>query len=115
MNIKTISIVRWIARTTGAILLLIIAAFVIGEGFPNPAALPLNEFIIFVVLTFMEIGVVIAFKWELPGGVLIIAGYLVFALIEKKLIAGPLFPAFFIVGVLFLLCWWMDRKRIIKG
>lgn len=88
----------------------IIAAFAIGEGFPNPATLPLNEFIMFIVLTFMEIGVVIAFKWELPGSIMIIAGYLAFALIEKKLIAGPLFPVFFVVGILFLLCWWMEKK-----
>jgi len=110
MNTKTISIIRWIARVTGAALLLIIAAFAIGEGFPNPAALPLNEFLMFVVLTFMEIGVVIAFKWELPGGLMIITGYLVFAFIEKKLLAGPVFPVFFIVGILFLLCWWLEKK-----
>ena len=112
---KNINTLRWIARVTGGILLLLIFAFMIGEGFPNLTNLTVDEQKVMAALFSMEVGIIVAFRWELTGSILTIAGYLFFAYVEKNIIIGPVFPLFFFVGVLFLFCWWIDKKRAIKG
>jgi len=112
---KNINTLRWIARITGGILLLLILTFMIGEGFPNPINLTVDEQKAMAALFMMEVGIIVAFKWELPGSILAIAGYLFFAFIEKNIIIGPVFPFFFIVGALFLFCWWLDKRQVVKS
>ena len=99
----------------GGILLLLILAFLIGEELPHPTILTVDEQKLFAALFAMVAGILVALKWELQGSILTIVGYLFFALVEKKIIIGPVFPLFFIVGVLFLFCWWIDKKRVVKG
>lgn len=112
---KNINTLRWITRIAGGLLLLLMLAFVIGEGFPHPTTLTVDEQKLFTALFAMAAGIFVAFKWELQGSILTIVGYLFFAFFERKLIIGPVFPFFFIVGVLFLFCWWVDQKRVING
>ncbi len=110
MESKNISIVRWFARITGALLLILIAIFIIGEGFPNPMTLSQDELLLFIAVSTMEIGVILAFKWELPGCLLIIGGYVFFVIVERNILPGPVFPIFFLVGILYLFCWWKSSK-----
>ena len=110
MELKIINIIRWIARITGALLLILIAVFAIGEGFPNPMTLSREELLLFIAVSTMEIGLLLAFKWELPGSLLIIGGYIFFVIVERNILPGPIFPIFFLVGLFYLFCWWRSRK-----
>ena len=110
ITLKTVDILRWIARITGVLLLILIVIFIIGEGFPNPMTLNQQEFLVFIAVLMMEIGTILAFKWELPGSLLIIGGYIFFVIVDKDVLPGPVFPIFFLVGILYLFCYWKSKK-----
>jgi len=104
--IKTI---RWVARITGALLLILISVFVFAEGFPNPVMLTNVELYLLIGMCTMIVGAIVAFKWELPGGLLLLGGYLFFIIVDGNLLPGPVFPIFPLVGLLYLIYWWRSR------
>jgi len=103
---KFLRIVRLAARVLSAFLLFIIFLFFFGEGFPNPTTLTAKELLLFAALIIMAAGLIISVKRELHGGVITIIGYLFFAVVNKSVVAGPIFPMFFVVGLLYIFHWW---------
>ncbi|MGO8748662.1 MAG: hypothetical protein ACLQNE_22050 [Thermoguttaceae bacterium] len=110
MKLPILSVVRWLARIIGTLILLLIAAFAIGEGLPNPFAQPLNVNLLFAALLTMVMGLVLAWKWERLGGFLILGGFAFFAIvnhgIKLNLALGPMLA----LGLLYLGCGWTARK-----
>jgi hypothetical protein len=82
MAIKTVSIIRWLARIIGTFLFLGLMAFVIGEGLPNPAKLSLPELIGFLAMFLIVAGLLLGWKWERLGGLLNIIGVAAFLTLE---------------------------------
>jgi len=107
---KYLKIIRLIARVLSAFLLFIVLLFLLGEGVPNPVSLSQKELLLFIAFFLMGAGIIISLRRELYGGVLSIIGYVIFAIINKTIFAGPIFPFFFIVGLLNLIHWWKSGR-----
>ena len=110
---RIISILRWLTRLMGVLLILVIILFALGEHLPNPSILTLEEKLEFIALFIMLAGLIFAWKYEAYGGLTVIAGYIFFCIIERKILGQGVFFIFPVVGLSFLLCWW--RTKAIKA
>jgi hypothetical protein len=99
---------RWIARIMGTLMALFYLAFVVGEGPPPLFRLGLQQNLHFLGLTALFLGLLLAWKWDLWGGLIPLAGFvLLFAVDARSMGRGlALFLAPLAVAVLSLLCWW---------
>jgi hypothetical protein len=103
-ELKVITVLRWIARIMGTLLLLLIATIAIGEGFPNPLAQPLDVILLFAAMLTMVVGLIVAWKWEGVGGLLILGGFTFFAIVNHGIQLNLAFGPILVVGMLYLLC-----------
>jgi hypothetical protein len=78
----------------------------------------LRETALGVTLFTILAGLAIGWKWEGLGSVLILGGFVVFAIVNgdtRSLEPYPLHNPFFgflITGLLFLFCWWRTHRKI---
>jgi len=111
MNTKYVTIIRWTARIAGLMLIGLVVLMLFADGPPNPFDLTDKELQLFSAMIIMTVGLVIAYKREILGGLLATGGYIFFAVAEGSLDNGPIFPIFFIIGALYLYCGWKDKKE----
>jgi len=100
---------RWAARIIGAFVVLLIVAFAIGEGVPNPLQQSIAVNLSFLALLVMLAGIVVAWKREEIGGALIIAGFGCFAAINRGVLMNAVFLPMLLTGLLFLLCSYAEK------
>ena len=103
--------VRWIGRILSVLLLGLMVVLAIGEAKPEH----LREMVLGNALFTILVGLVIAWKWEGLGSLLILGGFAVFAIVNgsRTFMFHPLhnpFYAFLITGLLFSFCWWRTRR-----
>lgn len=100
-------LIRWFARTTGVLLILLVAVFAIGEGHP-----PLKNLLTWCLLATLA-GFGMGWKWEGLGGALSVCGTTLFYLwnyhLSGKFPGGFAFPLFFVPGILFLASWLIEK------
>lgn len=72
---------RWIARLSGAFLVMAIVSIAIGEGMPNPFTQPLDVQTGFLSLAIWMAGILAAWRWELGGSIVSLAGWLTFVVV----------------------------------
>jgi len=111
---RIINLLRWLTRILGILLIFVIVLFAVGEGLPNPLALTANEQLGLVALIIMLAGLILAWKFEGMGGLLVIIGYIFFCIIERQILRQGVFFIFPVVGLSFLLCWRRTRKAKTK-
>ena len=111
---RIINLLRWLTRILGILLIFVIVLFAVGEGLPNPLALAANEQLGLVALIIMLAGLILAWKFEGMGGLLVIIGYIFFCIIERQILRQGVFFIFPVVGLSFLLCWRRTRKAKTK-
>jgi hypothetical protein len=70
------SMCRWTARVVGTLFVLSIVSIAVGERMPNPFTQPMWDQVIFLALALIMIGILIGWRWELPGGVISLSGFL---------------------------------------
>jgi len=110
---------RWTVRVVSLALVALLVLIGVGESWNSPipwTRLSPLDLAMFVALGLALFGLLIAWRWELTGALLNIAGTTLFTLgiIAKR---GLQFKFFWIEGALagfgfvFLLCWWSDRRR----
>jgi len=112
---KTVLVTRWIARVLATALFLLIVVFVVGEGPPSMAQLTTQEQMMFGALFVMLLGTLIGWKREVWGGILLVAGFLSFCLVDN--LGGRAFQAgvwitfspFALTGLLYLIVAWAAR------
>jgi hypothetical protein len=111
--------VRWTARGVGTALLALVLAFFIGESLagesaPNPLTLSLTENFLLLAMLVTLVGIVVAWRWEIFGGVLIVGSALLFAAINAIVSGywrfGVFEPLFIAVGLLFLWIGWRTAR-----
>jgi hypothetical protein len=107
---KLLKNIRIAARILSAFLLFIVLLFLFGEGVPNPVMLTTKELLLFAALIVMGAGLIISLKRELYGGLITILGYIFFAVINKSILAGPIFPLFLVAGLLYIFHWWKSGR-----
>ncbi|HKE26091.1 MAG TPA: hypothetical protein VKB88_27230 [Bryobacteraceae bacterium] len=98
---RAANVVCWAARIGGLLFALLFLAFVIGEGLPpwSPHALGWLA---------INLGLLIAWKWEGLGGVITLAGYILFFFVDPHFLAylwRPLTAVPAVAGALHILCW----------
>ena len=100
---KLATTLRWIARIWSLGSIGIVLLFALGEGF-NPAALQFKEELLFLCFPFaVLIGLALAWKWPVAGGMLSIVGLLGFYFLH--LVFADQFPAGFAFIVIALPGW----------
>jgi hypothetical protein len=94
----------------------LIAILAIGEGGPNPLQVSLRENLLGSALLAMLIGQIVAWKWEGIGGLLILGGFALFAIVnpgvrlnQSLVVVGP----WLVTGLLYLICWWRTPRTIV--
>jgi hypothetical protein len=110
-----VTILRWAARTIGTALLVLIAAFAIGGGVPNPLHGSLPENLLTVGFLTMIVGQVVAWKWEGTGSLLILGGFALFAIVNHGVPLNIVFDPWLVTGLLHLICWWRSGETHSKG
>jgi hypothetical protein len=129
---RIVTVARWAGRILSILLLWLIVVLAFGavkhgpyiqpqQGTTIAAAHPTTEpdypretslgIALFTILA----GLVVAWKWEGLGSLLILGGFAAFTLVNgsRTFTFQPLcnpFYAFLITGLLFLYCWWRTRK-----
>lgn len=103
-------ILRWTARLLSVVLVALFCVFFLGEGHPPFFALSVQTMeSSFLMLSLM--GLLVAWRYEVFGGMLGMAGCVGFYLTDfaasgyHRLPGGWVFPLLFITPVLYLLAW----------
>ena len=104
MALLLTSVLRWTARVIGILILLTIVALAIGEGGPNPFRISLRENLLGLGLLPMIGGIVVGWKWEGIGGLLILGGFAFFAIVNHRLSLNVVTVPWLLAGLLYLGC-----------
>ena len=107
----TVPIVRWIARTLSALILLFWGYFIVAHLFGTAAQssrpLTARDFVQFAMVVFWLAGLAVAWRWELAGAVIALAAAMIGGLINPQAVTLGLVPS--LPAGLFLFCWWRNR------
>jgi len=111
---------RWLARILSIISIGLVIMLALGEGL-NPLQLTLREWVLFLFLLGILLGMIVAWRWEGLGGGITVGSLAAFYLAHRLFSPGfPRGPWFLIIatpGFLFLLCWlwtssnWLRRRQ----
>jgi hypothetical protein len=112
-------VIRWAARVVGTLLVALFIFMLVGYSLSGDffPIFHLNtvETLETIAVLMSLTGVGIAWRWELPGGLMVLAGGLFFNLVES-IDRGNLDPVWFatvfmVVGVLFVLAWYLAGRQ----
>ena len=106
---------RWAARIAGTAMLGLIIFVGAGEirsgqGLPNPFDQPPGVAIEVIGFVACLGGLIIAWRWARLGGVLVLAGILIFHIVECKMWLNWVFLVLELVGFAHLCVWALDRR-----
>ena len=112
---KTICILRWTTRILGILIALLFIVFFLGEtDFSQPPRVTTAEtFMILCIPIMLLIGILVAWKREVMGGMIIVMSILLFnivAMISEGFSFELEFGVFLSVGLLFIICGVADRR-----
>ncbi len=122
-NLHVISLViRWVARVMGSLLaalfIFMFAGYALAGEFIPIFRLTLPETLEMIAVLIALIGVGIAWRWELTGGVMVFSAGLMFMLVEsiESRSFDPIWFAtvFMVVGVLFVLAWYLAGRSQVE-
>lgn len=107
-------VLRWTARTIGAMILAFVLLHLISEGLPKVGRIALLEGLLWAGFVLSLVGFALLWKWELVGGVVVLSGIVLFYAmsfaISGKFPDGWVFPLFFLPGILSIVSWSIDRR-----
>lgn len=117
-QLKSVKVVRWIARIASGLAAGVILLFFIGEGLSEGRAplaqLSTRESTLMVAFALVWLGLVAGWRWELLGGLLTIVGLGTFYLLDYAFSGTfPRGPYFFLLAspsLLFLACGLWARR-----
>ncbi|RXQ91474.1 hypothetical protein EO244_12030 [Ancylomarina salipaludis] len=114
-NLFTI-IFRWLARLLGIFLFLFFAWFAIEFGIDDPSKMNPHLMKLFYSHMLMMFALVLVWRFELLGGLILIVAYSYFSIINHTFWTNPIYPIFFLIGLLHLLSWFFRYgMRVFKG
>ena len=105
-----LNIFCWLVKGLGLAVLLLILAIFIGEGPPNPFKLTARELVLMFFFLTIWIGLALSVWRQLIGGIVIIAGIGSFTIIGG-MGHSWVFYAFWLMGILNILCWWLKKLQ----
>lgn len=119
-GVKTVRVVRWIARGSSGIAAALILLIFVGEGsvggFRPLLHLTIRESAMMVAFFAMWLGLLLGWKWELIGALLTICGTAAFYLLDYAFSGtfprGPFFIFLAAPSLLFLYCGLQTRGEV---
>ena len=100
-----IAVSRWTARTIGIPLFGLLVVLTMGDGVPNPLTASWRENLFGTVVLMMLFGLILAWKWEGVGGLLILGGLVLFAAANEPALLSIVLTPWLVTGLLYLACW----------
>ena len=91
------TIFRWTARVVGTVLVGLTLFIAIGEGMPNLFKQPFVIQIGFLALALVLSGILLAWRWEFLGGIMSLAGWVLFIVVVRVSLRHSVF--FILLGV----------------
>jgi len=117
MNTRLLATVfRWIARIIGTVLVGLALILAMGEGVPNLFTQPFLIQLGFLALALALSGILLAWRWEFPGGIISLVGWVLFIVAEKVHWRHSLFfillavPSLLFLGSSFLRRYYENHK-----
>lgn len=98
---------RWTARTIVIPLFGLVVVLVFGDGVPDPLKASLQQNLLGIVVVLMLVGLIVAWKWEGVGGLLMLGSLALFAVATQGLLLNIVLVPWLVTGLLYLVCWWM--------
>jgi hypothetical protein len=107
-----ITLVRWVAHILSALVLFFFAVMFGGELMQGrtPDLKP-QEILIFAALAVQLIGLLIAFRKQTAGGLMVLVGFLLHAVLMPRSALNPFFAVLPFTGLLRLSCAWLERHQ----
>lgn len=102
---------RWTARTIGIPLFGLLVILTLGDGVPNPLTASPRENLFGAIVLTMLFGLVLAWKWEGVGGLLILGGLALFATANEPSLLTIVVAPWLVTGLLYLVCG-AGRRRV---
>jgi hypothetical protein len=96
---------RWTAGTIAIPLFVLVVLLTLGDGVPNPLTASRREIVFVAVVLMMLFGLVLAWKWEGVGSLLILAGLILFATANEAILLDIVLAPWLVTGLLYLVCW----------
>jgi hypothetical protein len=104
---------RWTARTLGLLYFVFIGWFVVAHaldaGLPNLRQAPLAVRLDFLALFLITIGAVVGWRWEGVAAVMVLAGSVLWLIVERNLPWPP--GLSLLIGLLYSFTWWNTRRH----
>lgn len=115
MKSQSIKIFRWTLRILSGIFVLFTLFMFLGEtlfqnGSLNPKPLSLHDVIQLSMMGIILVGLVLAWKWELWGGIFALAAYIVLAFINPRTLQPSLLLLYPVSAILFIVLWTVSRN-----
>ncbi len=115
MKTKSIKIFRWVLRVLSGIFILFFLVMFIGETLDSTNSLSTNSIIQLSLGGIGLIGLGLAWKWELTGGIIALAAYFVLAIVNPDTLQFSLLLLYPATAILFIVLWAISRNTIFKN
>lgn len=119
MKTTEIKIFRWTLRILSAIFIVFFLFMFIGETFfqdypENSKPMTANAIIQLSLMGLSLIGFIVAWKWELWGGILALVAFAALAIVNPMVVKPSLLLIYPATAILFIVLWKIDRNKMIK-
>jgi len=113
---KETKVIRRVARILSVSFIAILWFFFIGETFFQEHHEPItgNAILQLSITGISLLGLALAWWWESLGGALALTAYIILCFVNPMVLIPPLFPVP-LSALLFLVCWWLDRRHDRRG
>lgn len=110
---RVVKWIRWAVRILSLLFVAFYLYFFIGEalegwGRPQNPPMATRAVVELTMIGVSLLGLLLVWRWELAGGMVALVAFVLACLINRGLLA---FYPIAIAAILFLTCWWLDRKR----
>ncbi|NLO01930.1 MAG: hypothetical protein GX126_06385 [Bacteroidales bacterium] len=115
MKIKSYKELRWVLRVLSGLIIVFSLLMFIGETFfgENPGKpLTANAILQLSVAGAGLIGLGLAWKWELPGGIISVIAFIMLAIINPMVLQYTLLLIWPLTAILFIVLWVISRKKM---
>ncbi len=100
-----------LAKIAGVGMLVLVLAFAIGEGVPNPVTLPVRQLFMLVFFLIALAGLALALWKQQVGGIVTVLGMIGFHITNGKFSCGWAFAAIGIIGLVNIVCGVLKNER----
>lgn len=109
---RLVTLVRWVAHVLSVLILFSFAVMMGGEVMQGQTPnLKPQEILFFAALAVQLIGLLIAFRKQKPGGLVVLVGFLLQAVLLPKSALNPFFAVLPLTGLLRLSNAWLERHQ----